>query len=46
VPRGAPRVEIRVEGTRVFLKEGERVTAVGSAASPGPYLLPLTPAGP
>lgn len=34
IPRAAPRVEIRVAGVRVFLKEGPRVT--------GPLHLPLT----
>jgi anti-sigma factor RsiW len=35
IPRAAPRVEIQVQGARLFLKEGSRVT--------GPWQFPLTP---
>ena len=45
IPRTAPRVEIRVGGVRVFLKEGSRITLNGSAERRGPYLLPLTAPG-
>ena len=40
VPRAAPRVEIRVEGVPVFLKEGARVT-LASPAGEGVYQIPL-----
>lgn len=42
VPRAAPRVEVRVAGKRIFLKEGPRVTAE-PAASAGSYSIPLAP---
>jgi hypothetical protein len=42
VPRAAPRVEIRVAGKRIFLKEGPRITAEPAAAR-GSYVLPLAP---
>jgi len=42
IPRAAPRVEIRVVGRRIFLKEGARVMA-GESQARGLYLLPLTP---
>jgi len=42
IPRTAPRVEIRVGARRIFLKEGERITAAPAAAR-GSYLLPLAP---
>jgi len=43
VPRGAPRVEIQVAGTRVFLKEGASITArAGTDSATGVYRLPLT----
>ena len=42
VPRAAPRVEIRVAGKRIFLKEGPRITAE-PAATRGSYVLPLAP---
>jgi hypothetical protein len=42
IPRAAPRVEIRVAGVRVFLKEGPRVTTEESANGPTPYIVPLT----
>ena len=41
VPRSAPKVEIRVAGRRLFLKDGDRVTAVAGAG--GAYILPLAP---
>lgn len=43
VPRGAPRVEIQVNGSRIFLKEGHRITTDDSTAQISPYLLPLHP---
>ncbi len=42
IPRAAPRVEIRVAGKRIFLKEGPRITAEPAAAR-GSYVLPLAP---
>ena len=42
IPRAAPRVEIRVAGRRVFLKDGTRVQASGRQDAAGRYLLPLT----
>lgn len=46
IPRTAPRVEIRVLGDRIFLKEGARVTTRESLNSRGAYILPLRPPGP
>lgn len=47
IPRAAPRVEIRVEAVRLFLKDGPRITAAaGSTELRGSYLLGLTPAAP
>ena len=43
IPSAAPRVEIRVAGTRVLLKEGTRITTDGSSTAPGVWLVPLTP---
>jgi hypothetical protein len=43
IPRDAPRVEIRVAGTRIFLKDGSRVMAQGAGDGREPYLLPLSP---
>ena len=43
IPRTAPRVEIRVAGRRIFLKDGARVLTEGSAESGNRYLLPLSP---
>ena len=43
IPRRAPRVEIRVAGARVFLKNGTRITAARSAGADGAYLIPLSP---
>jgi hypothetical protein len=45
VPRTAARVEIRVGGTRLFLKKGRLVTATDSAGPDGPYHLSLHPRG-
>ena len=42
IPRGAPRVEIRVGSVPIFLKEGARVTPA-PADTPAVYLLRLTP---
>jgi len=46
IPRTAPRVEIRVGGQRVFLKERSRVTTDTVTDMGGPYVLPLVPPGP
>jgi hypothetical protein len=46
IPRRAPRVEIRVAGARVFLKNGTRITAARSAGADGAYLIPLSPGRP
>jgi hypothetical protein len=43
IPRSAPRVEIRVGGNRIFLKEGSRVRTEKSTDAQGLYLLPLMP---
>ena len=43
IPRDARRVEIRVAGRQIFLKEGARVTAEGSSDRHEVYLLPLSP---
>lgn len=46
IPRAAPSVEIRVDGNRIFLKEGARVIA-GESNFPGDvFLMPLSPSGP
>jgi hypothetical protein len=45
IPRTAPRVEIRMNERRLFLKEGSRVTSEQPAESHGSYLVPLTPSG-
>jgi Putative zinc-finger len=42
IPRAAPRVEIRVGGNRIFLKEGSRVLAESLAENGDLYLLPLS----
>lgn len=44
IPRAAPRVEIRVGGNRIFLKEGPGVN-MERHSSDGTYVLPLTPSG-
>jgi hypothetical protein len=46
IPRSAPWVEIRVAGHRVFLKEGQNVTASASTSALGGYVLPLGPSRP
>lgn len=46
IPRTAPRVEIRVGGQRLFLKERSRVTTDTVTDMGGPYVLPLVPPGP
>lgn len=43
IPRGAPRVEIRVKDERIFLKQGERVAAPHSANAEGNYVIGLSP---
>jgi hypothetical protein len=45
IPRAARRVEISAAGTRVFLKEGGRVTAKGRGSNRDRYLIPLSPPG-
>jgi hypothetical protein len=45
VPSDAPRVEIRVAGRRVFLKEGAHVTADVIPDSRGVYIFSLTAVG-
>ena len=42
IPLTAPRVEVLVEGERIFLKQGQSVTIADTGAGTGPYLLPLT----
>ena len=41
IPRTAPRVEMTVEGTRILLKEGDRVITASPPDSEGAYTLPL-----
>ena len=41
IPRTAARVEVLVEGGRIFLKEGHNVTVSDSGGGTGPYVLPL-----
>jgi anti-sigma factor RsiW len=44
IPADAPRVEIRLAGTRIFLKDGATVmTPDGRVAGPGPFRLRLGP---
>ena len=43
IPRKAPRVEIRVAGHRIFLKDGSRVLTESLAENGNRYLLPLSP---
>ncbi len=45
IPHTAPRIEIRVDGDRIFLKAGHRVTtgAGGLVDALGPHVLSLTP---
>jgi hypothetical protein len=42
IPLKAPRVEVLVEGERIFLKKGQDITVADTGAGTGPYLLPLT----
>ena len=42
IPHAAPRIEIRVAGDRIFLKDGRRVVTQSSTDSLGDYLLPLS----
>ena len=42
IPRGARMVEIRVAGTRVFSKEGPRISAPGADEGQEVYLFPLS----
>lgn len=46
IPATAPRIEIRVGERRIFLKEGSRITSIGSSGGSPPYLLPLAGSGP
>jgi hypothetical protein len=41
IPQTAPRVEVLVDGGRIFLKAGQAITIPDSGAGTGPYLLPL-----
>jgi hypothetical protein len=41
IPRTAPRVEIQVDGRRLFLKEGAAVTTATPAGAGANYVLPL-----
>jgi hypothetical protein len=43
IPRNAPRVEIRVAGRRIFLKEGGTIEPPGSYGEAAPVVLPLAP---
>ncbi len=43
IPRSAPRLEIRVAGKRIFLKQWGRVTAPHSAEVRGAYVIGLSP---
>jgi hypothetical protein len=42
IPLTAPRVEVLVDGGRIFLKQGQAITISDSSGGAGPYLLPLT----
>ena len=46
IPRAAPWVEILVDGKRIFLKYGPRVTAAVHVGAGGGYTLPLVPLAP
>jgi hypothetical protein len=41
IPRAAPRVEIRVAGTRIFLKDSSRVATDRARETDSHYLIPL-----
>lgn len=43
IPDDAPRIEVRVAGERVFLKEGPRITLDGGGAARSPFSFPLAP---
>ena len=43
IPRTAPRVEILVDRTRRFLKEGDRVTGSAVPGATAVYVVPLSP---
>lgn len=45
IPRTAARVEIRVDGERLFLKDGARVIDTNALPSGGVYVLPLRKPG-
>jgi hypothetical protein len=45
IPRAAPRVEIRVGETQIFLKQGAQVTP-GTVNTNRPFVLPLAPRAP
>jgi len=45
LPRGASRVEIRVGGSRLFLKEGPRIRASAGPGTDGVYALRIPPRG-
>ena len=44
IPRSAPRVEIQVDGRRIFLKEGSAITTATPAGAGASYVLPLVSA--
>ncbi len=46
IPRAAPRVEIVLGGTRLFLKEGARITVDADSGAPDSYSLPLSGSAP
>lgn len=46
IPRDAPRIEIQVNGDRVFVKEGPNISPAETQDSIGRYLLPLIPSEP
>ena len=46
IPRAAPRVEIRVNGVRIFLKDGPRIIGPAMTDARGHYRLSLSTDGP
>ncbi|MDZ4862097.1 MAG: zf-HC2 domain-containing protein [Gemmatimonadota bacterium] len=46
IPRAAPRVEIMLGATRLFLKEGARITVDAASGAPDSYSLPLNGSAP